>query len=378
VAVGAVTGTTDATGLFVANDVTGAQTVAVSAPGYRSELWIGANGANMTADLHAAADPTTTQANLTGTIVGFDQVTVPSGHHKTAVVSFSADDHATDAENNLTTASSANICDTAAGTAPCDFTVTARTGHVALLAAILDHDLNGTPTDGSDDTFTVIGWATLGGLVVADGVDQTGDDLTMVAAADLGSITVDFGSTPSGLANVFAVAGVELGTDGTLQIPALAAPTTPTIAVAPKLSAFTAATYRLTALASDTTGSSTLGSQSAEVIRGIAQPQLAADTWLGVPGGVTLTRTDGSWTALQGALVQGATYDVDATHHLLSVTAFDGSTSFTIPDALALPTSGSLIGTATALQGMIDLTNFSIDDDLAKITGSAQQQLTVD
>ncbi|HEY1557202.1 MAG TPA: hypothetical protein VGF94_20340 [Kofleriaceae bacterium] len=378
VAVGTVTGTTDATGLFVANGVTGPQTVAIAAAGYRSELWIGANGANMTIDLDAAVDPTTMQANLSGVIVGFDQISVPAGHHKTAVVSYSSDDHATSAENNLTTANGTNICDTATADAACDFTVTTRTGHVALLAAILDHDLNGTPTDGTDDTFTVIGWATLGGLVVADGVDQTGDDLTVIAAADIGSITVDFGTPPASLPNVFAIAGVDLGTDGTLEIPQLVAPTAPTIAVAPKLSGFASATYRLTALASDTTGSTTLGAQSAVLLRGIAQPQLAAGTWLGVPGGVSLTRTTGAWTALPGALVQGATYDTDATHHLLSVTAFDGSTSFTIPDMLALPTTGALIGTASALQGTLDLTNFSIDDDIGKVTGSAQQQLTVE
>ncbi|HTR56138.1 MAG TPA: hypothetical protein VMJ10_35930 [Kofleriaceae bacterium] len=377
VTVGTVTGTTDSTGLFVANGVTGAQTIAVSATGYRSELWIGANGANITADLHSAIDPATTQANLAGTISGFDAVTVPSGHHKTAVVTYSNDEHATDAENNLATANSANICD-AVGTAGCSFTVTTRTGHVALLAEILDHDLNGTPTDPTDDKFTVIGWATLTGLVVADGIDQTGLTLSMIAAGNLGSVSVDFGTPPSSLPDVFAVAGVELGGDGTLEIPALASPTAPTVAIAPSLTAYSSATYRLTALASDTTTSTGDGAQSAQVIRGIAQAQLATATWLGVPGGLTMTRTGASWTALAGALVQGASYDTSTGQHLLSVTSFDGSTAFTIPDALALPASGSLVATATALQGTIDLTNFSIDTDLDKITGSSEQQITIE
>src|SRR5947199_4808107 len=43
VAVGGMTGSTDATGLFVADGLTGPQTIAVKASGYKSELWIGAN-----------------------------------------------------------------------------------------------------------------------------------------------------------------------------------------------------------------------------------------------------------------------------------------------------------------------------------------------
>src|SRR5262245_47998606 len=40
--------TTDAKGLVVFTDVEGPQTIAVKATGYRSEVWVGANGANVT------------------------------------------------------------------------------------------------------------------------------------------------------------------------------------------------------------------------------------------------------------------------------------------------------------------------------------------
>ena len=158
VRVGGMDGMTDSSGLFVANNVEGPQTVSIAASGYRSELWLGANGANMTVDVKLATDPGTTSANISGSITGFDAVTVPAGHHKAAIVAYSQDDKASDAENNLATAFNANICDTALANGTCSFTVTTRTGHVALIAMILDHDLNGTPLDGSDDKFTIIGW----------------------------------------------------------------------------------------------------------------------------------------------------------------------------------------------------------------------------
>lgn len=377
VRVGSVDGLTDATGLFVASGVTGPQTIAVAASGYRSELWLGANGANITVDLKAAVDPLPTAAELSGTIVGFDAITVPAGHHKTAFVGYSQDDHASDAENNLKTANNANLCDTAIASAPCSFTITTRTGHVALIAAILDHDLNGTPTNPADDKFTLLGWATRTGIVVQDGVAQSGQDLAMVPAGQLGGLTIDFGTPPSALPQVAAIAGIELGDDGTLEL-APVTPSAPNIAIAPTLAAFPGATYRLTGIATTTSGAAGQPApQSVVLARGQTTSSLAAPAWLSPPAGVSVTRTGGSWTATPGALAEGVEYDTDATHHLLSVTALDGSTSFQIPDILALPVSGALQVKATALAGTLDPTSFSLDADSAKITAASSQPATV-
>src|ERR1051325_2158880 len=57
VRVGGLDGSTADTGLFVADGVAGPQTISVRAGGYRSELWIAANGANCTVDLKAATAP---------------------------------------------------------------------------------------------------------------------------------------------------------------------------------------------------------------------------------------------------------------------------------------------------------------------------------
>lgn len=376
VRVGDIDGTTDANGLFIAEGPVGPQTVLVKASGMRSEMWLGANGANMTLSLKTQTDPAPTKANISGSIAGFDTITVPNGHNKTAIISYSQDDKLGDAANNLETPANGNICTTAQPTGTCTFTVTTRTGSVALIAAIYDHDTKGTPIDGTDDTFTLIGWATKTGLNVQNGVDQTGVTLSLVDVGDLENVTVDFGNPPSGMPNVAAIVGIELGAAGTLHLlPAILAPANATV-LAPALAAFPGATYRLTAIANN--GDTATSSQSVKLLRGQTSTSLAAGEWLGVASSLTLTRTGGSWSAIDNALVQGVEYDQNETTHLLSVTALDGSTSVTIPDLLALPATGPLIGRATALQGTLDLTSFSLDEDLAKVTGFSAQPMQID
>jgi hypothetical protein len=167
----------------------------------------------------------------------------------------------------------------------------------------------------------------------------------------------------------------DLGAAGTLQLlPAILTPTAATV-YAPKLSALGGATYRLTAIANN--GDTPTSASSVKLIRNQTAMSLDAGTWLGVPSTVMLTRTGGSWSAVSGALVQGVEYDQTDETHLLSVTVLDGSTSFEVPDLLALP-SGTLIARATALMGTLDLQNFSLDEDLAKVTGFSAQPTQID
>lgn len=374
VQVGTVAGTTDSTGLFVADGVTGAQTISVAAASYKSALWIGANGANVTVDLTLAADPLVMQANLSGSIVGFGSITPAAGHHKTAIVTYSQLDSLPDAENNIQTTGSTNFCDTGIATDGCSFTVAARTGTVGLIAAIVDHDLKGTPTDPSDDTYTLTGWATRTGITVEDGVDLAGQDLTLLAVGDMTSVTASFGSPPSGLPNVEGIIGVDIGTSGTFQLPFPVAPTSATL-LAPALGALPGSSYRFTGIANN--GSTATAAQSIVLARGQTSTALTSDAWLAPPTGLALTRSGGSWTTVSGAVVQGVDFDQDATHHLLSVTIFDGSTSFTIPSQLALPATGTLTGKGTALAAAIDVTNFGLDADRDKITSAASQPMTI-
>jgi hypothetical protein len=372
VRVGGMDGTTDATGLFVANNVAGPQTISVRATGYRSEMWIAANGANCTVDLKPSTDPALTKANISGSITGFDGVTVPTGHHKAAIVTYSQDDKLADAENNIATVANANICDTALPAGTCSFTVTSRSGHVALMAAIIDHDTKNTTT-AADDTYAIIGWAYRTGLVVQDGVDLTNVALSLVPASSMVTVSASLGTPP--LNTSAGLVGIELGTDGVIYLSPDYVTATNTSLQAPPLSTFSGATYRLVGFANN--GSTPTAASSAILLRGQASTTLTAPTWLAPPASPTLTLTGGSWTPVAGATVQGAEYNT-ATEHLLSVTMFDNSAEFTITDVVPLPTGTTgITAKATALGGTLDVHDFSIDADISKVTGFTSQPVTI-
>lgn len=369
VRIGTIDGTTDATGLFVARGVTGPQTVIAKAAAHRAEMWVGANGANMTIDLQLATDPAVTSANVSGTITGFDALVLAAGHRKTAVVTYSQTDALGDAENNIATSAGKNICDVPAIAGQgCTFTVTSRTGHVALVAQILDHD----PVA---QTFTPIGWAYRTGLTVQNGVDQTGQALALVAAGSLTDLGIDFGAPPSNLTTVGGIVGIDLGSsEGILQLPQILTPTKSALR-APSLSVFAGSSYRFTGFASS--GTAPTQGTSAVLRRGATATTLAAGAWLAPPGGVTLTRTSCAWTASTDAIVQGCEFKQTDGTKLLSITSFDGTATVMVPALVALPTTGALDATATALAGTLSVTSFAIDSDKAKISGAASQGVVV-
>ena len=118
VRIGSLDGTTDSTGLFVATDVTGPQTITAKASGYRAEVWVGANGANVTIDLQKANDPTPPTANLSGQIANWSGVTVAAGHAKVGVVAYSQSDNLSDAANNIAQPNNQSMCITIVPTSP--------------------------------------------------------------------------------------------------------------------------------------------------------------------------------------------------------------------------------------------------------------------
>jgi hypothetical protein len=371
VRVGDLAGTTGADGLFIAEGVVGPQDIVVKAAGHRKELWVGANGANVTINLELDNQATPPSATLTGTIANYDSVpfTPQANHAKVALISFSQTDKLGDPANEITTPATpgqlpGNLC-----IGPtCDFTVKTRTGKLALFATIFDFDSKGTD-DESDDTSTIIGFAVKRNI---DTATATGaQDLTVIADADLQTLAIDFASPPSGLPTRGALVGIELGTDGVL----LAGTTTGTSLKVPKLAALTGATgYRLTAIATDNQDPP---AQSIVFRRGLTSSTLAAGTWLAPPSGITLTKQGGSWTNAAGATVHSIELSQGATR-ILNVTVFDSSrTSFDMPDLVTLP-SGPVeaVINAFAAEGF-DVTNFALDEDETKIDRVGGQQTTI-
>jgi len=370
VRVGTVAGTTDATGLFIANGLTGKQEVVVTASGYRSEYWVGANGANMTVDLQKG-NPALPQATLTGSIIGFAALPLTAGHAKVALVTYSQDDLAPDAENNLTTPNNGNVCIVATANTGCNFTLVARAGKIGLVALIYDYDGHGTQTT-ADDTRTLIGYAVRTGLSVTDGVAQANQDLTLIPAGSMTTATADFGTPPSGLTAALGLVGIELGdASGVFQLPVLD-PTTPTAQV-PALSYFSGATYRFSAIAQD--AAMAPNHQSVVLHRALTSAAFSAGTWPAAPGAATVSRTSASWTAVAGAPIQGVQLSSGSTG-VANVTSIDGTSSITLPPEITLP-SGPLDAKVQALVGDLDPTDFAVDRDRTKITAAGVANLTV-
>jgi hypothetical protein len=373
VKVGDRAGTTDTSGLFVAQDVTGPQTVVATALAKRGELWVGANGANITINLLASDEAVPSRAEISGSITGFDAipVTVPN-HYKAALIVGSQTDVLGDPANDIPqTVADQNSCFGATTASPCTFTVTTRTGNVALIAAIFDVDGKGTDTP-ADDVFVLTRWAYLGGLDVVGGANQTNRNLALVPENQQQQLAISFGSPV--LANVAGIVGIELGDDGVVALPALL-PVTATSLLAPSLSVFgPGARYRFTGISNS--GAAMNASVSFMLDKHLPGPNLGGKAWLPPPTAPNVTTTGGSWTNAPGATAHSVEYRSGATR-ALSVTMLDGSTSFTVPAGVTLPT-GSLTINVNALGAPgLDLTDFALDTDSDKIVQFATQPVTL-
>jgi len=370
VRIGEIEGTTGADGLFVAEstaevELVGPQQVVVTADGYRSELWTGANGANMTANLHPL-NRTIPQATLSGGINGLGSITVPTGHFKLAAVTYSQVDQIGEDENNLKTPMDANGCVvTATSSGPCTFEVVTRTGKVGLIALIFDFDTKGT-VDKTDDTLTLVGYAQRTGIDVTDGVDQSGQDLEVIPMNQLATETVAFGTPPTGLHPALGIVGIELGDgSGVFQLPI--ANRTTTSGPVPALSVFPGAQYRLSAIAQN---DATPPTQSVVLRRHLTSTTLDAGTWSAPPTNVSLTRTHASWTPSADGTVHGVEY-LSGTTSVLNISSFDGTSEIDIPEVITLA-AGTLTGKVTALTApSIDLSDIALDRDRDKITAAA-------
>jgi len=363
VRIGDIDGTTDATGLFVAEGLVGPQQVAVTANGYRAEVWLGANGANMTVNLKAS-NPTVPQATLSGTVANLSSVTVPAGHARLVLVGYSNDDKLDDRENNLKTPSNGNAC--LVVDAPCNFSIVTRTGKVSLIGLVYDYDTNMTPGDATDDIITLIRYAYRTGITVTDGQNLTGQDLTLVPMNMHATETVDWGTPPAGLSPALALIGIELADgSGVYQLPVVTGTTTS--AIVPALSNFSGAKYRLSGIAQNTAMPPT---QSIVLRKSLTSATLNAGLWTEPPTGVSITRTTASWTNSPNATLHSVEYAND-TSALLNITSFDGSSSAAIPDIITLP-AGTITAKVVAITAVgLDLSDLSIDRDRDKLTGAA-------
>lgn len=371
VRIGDKDGVTDADGLFVATGVTGPLNVIAKAAGFRTDMWVGANGANMTMSLEREAKAIPDRANLTATIAGWQNLTVAPTHRKLAIAFYSQTDDLGDPANEIQTMPGPAACATLADGATCQLTITTRVGRVALLAVILDVDPKGTPNDDSDDTSEFLAYAHKPNITVEPGVDQTGIQLTVLPRAENQVVTVDFGSPPANLNGRFALIGIDVGDDGVFQL----VPRTPAepAFIVPKLPALGATGYRLTALAADGNPAS---QQSIVLRRDLTGTTLSAGAWLEPPSSATVTRTDATWSLVSDATIHGFEISSGVTR-VVNVTVLDGTTAVTLPDLVTLP-SGPLTATVNAIGAPgLDVTNFVLDEEREKLSQISQRLVTI-
>jgi hypothetical protein len=364
--------TVDATGLAVVADVEGPQVIAVKAQGYRSAVWDGADGANVTIPLTRLDDDEVGQATLSGTIADYAEFSVDDTHVRAAAVIYAQSDTLGDAANNLATPGGANVC---SGPADCTWSLVSRTGTLHVAAALIDLDPMGTVLE-DDDVVTVAGWA-IREVTVEDGVDQSGLVLEPIESGNLAALTIDLGTPPAALTETAALVGLELGDDEVLQLPYAFLAKNNDSMLAPTLDVFPGSTYRLTAVAQ--TSSAEDGAQSVILARGQTATELVAGTWLVPPTGVAMTRTTASWQPVAGALFHQLTWDNAAGDTVLEITVFDpAATTATIPTLVALPASGTLTGKVGGLAATLDPTDFSLDADIDTVSAIASEPATVD
>ena len=375
VRVGTIEGTTDATGLFVAKgDLTGPQTIAVKATGYATGVYVGADGANVTAALDRTPASTTAppQAEISGSVAGWDALPLPAADHLTAaLVTYSQSRELGANDNDLApppsgTQVASNVCvKSSQASLPCAWRINARVGTVAVFAIMADIDTQGTAAQ-DDDVVTVTGFATAPNLVIAAGQAQSNVTLTPLAAGSTTTASVSFGTPPAGLTASLGIVGVDLGAAGVMRVPPLAA--TATTTVVPSLSAFAGSSYELVALARESATDGT-AAESIVLRRGLTSAaSLAAGDWLAPPSGLSSDRASASFARVAGASAHVMEFDTSSgggsANRAMSVVVLDDSATITLPTDFAPLPSGSLTYKVSAFDAgaAFDPRDFAIDD----------------
>lgn len=375
VRVGTIEGMTDATGLFVAKgDLKGPQTIAVKATGYATGVYVGADGANVTAALDRTPATTTAppQAEISGTVAGWDAIPMPPADHLTAaLVTYSQSRELGANDNDLAPPPSggqvpSNVCvKSSVASLPCAWRINARVGTVAVFAIMADIDTQGTAAQ-DDDVVTITGFATAPNLTIVANQAQANVTLTPLAAGSTTTASVSFGAPPPGLIAALGIVGVDLGAAGLMRVPPIVPPASTT--VVPSLSVSAGSTYEFVALAQEDVTDGT-AAQSIVLRRGLSSASsLAAGDWLPPPTGLSSDRASASFARVAGASAHVMEFDTTSggsgPNRAMSVVVLDATATVTLPTDFAPLPSGSLTYKVSAFDAgaAFDPRDFAIDD----------------
>jgi hypothetical protein len=386
--VGDVSATTDATGLALVAGVTGPQSILVQATGHAATLWVGADGGNVTIPLDRSPPDTSRrpQAQLTGSITGWDALPQPEVNHaRLALISFAQDPTLGSRANDVNQPPPMGSLPTASclrnrGPAtPCAWKLNARPGAIALGVIVIDVDNRGT-ADPGDDAQVVTGFSVTPITVVA-GMNQTGVMLALPAADSTVRPTIDLGTPPAALTQVAVRVGLDLGSAGVFRLPGI----DPTRggAVVPSVTVAAGATYELLGVAQEPVADGT-AAQSIVLRRGATDPTtLAAGTWLEPPTGLASDRTmvsfvRGAATGPYAVQLDNAGLGVEG-RRVMTIAILDGSSTVALPlDRAPLPADPLTMRVTTLDTGAaIDLRDFEVTAVTAQTVAAAVDTIKI-
>jgi hypothetical protein len=375
------TGTTDAAGLHTFKDdaLAGAQTIAVSAEGHVPATWYGANGAVVT----ITVDPTKPAAAPdTATVSGMLTLPRPTSasHATVALVTYSYTKTLDAVENQIAQPPGPNPGDPSPnacivsfiGSATCQWTLRTRTGPQSHYAIIVDLDTHGTAS-GSDDTFTLLGYAVRTGIDLTADQMVTNEQLTMIAASDLADLHVTFpASAPATLGTLTAIPVLQLG-DERFLFPVPQITPASSSAKVPKLTgAFASGSWMLVAQAKS---GAAADPQSTLFARGF-DPSVAL-TLGDFPALPTLTAPSGGKYAFEqvaGASLHTAEIDDANGKPVWKAVVLDGTKELSIdqtPDPLPSGMLTFKIGAARVTG--LDVHDFAIDEKIDALDALSTQ-----
>jgi hypothetical protein len=355
-----ISGKTDADGLFSASDLDGPQTVTVLASGYTSATWFGVDGANLTIPL-SPRGLDYGQGRVSGTIEGFEDITVPAGRANIAIVGYSQNRDDDDPTNDIDQGDPApNVCFNAGANEPCEWTMRTRSGQMTIVAYLgtMDADMN----------IEITGFAYQTGVVVEDGGLTEGVNLTMAGDGDLVRPDVSLPSAPEGTERVSAAVRLDLDDDGRLLVPVAG----PLEVPVPDRGLLGADSYELIGFAAGGAD----GPASIRIDRGLESvDQASVGTFLAVPAGLS---TDGATFAFEpvgGAAVHiiGVT-EIGEEDAAWGAAVFDGSSEITLPAAVTLPDGELRFGLQAIEVPDLDVQDFAIDDledEVTRVSGDS-------
>lgn len=345
---------------FVDDSLNGAQTVTVVADGYAAATWVGVNGANVTIPLARNPRPAVPAATVSGTIDGWASLPAPGLYdYNLAIVLYSWSARYGARENSIEQPMNgdtpANFCiRTSVDGDTCNWTMKTRAGKQVHYAVIVRGATNGTVSDTSDDTYTLLGYAVKTGLDLSAGQTVSNETLTMVSATET-NVAVQFSGAPSGANQRLAFPFIDAGDAGQLAFPLPALEPGSTSSSVPALTGpFAQMSYQLVGLA--VADPEQPRPYSATFSRGVSfagTESLAP--FLELPSGLSSTGNTYSFSPAAGASVHAATIADANDQPAWTILFADGSSTVTLPELSPDPLAG---GNLTFRVAAVELPGF--------------------